>query len=124
MKKIVYSILITLLAALTGGHALAIPSQSGCYVEELIFSVPKNQRQHFINIDKTYWTTFLEKQKGFLSKEYFYNDQKLLIRIKWKNEAAMSHAGMIAKKMNKQDNININDVKLIQSNSFRDQQCR
>lgn len=62
-------------------------------VERLHFQVQPDKMETFINADTKVWTSWLQRQPGYISKQYVrYPAGQLTVLVFWKNEQAMKQA--------------------------------
>ncbi len=57
-------------------------------IEELRLSVPNEYKNVWLNAEKEIWEPWLAKQEGFISRKFFYNEEKeeALVLVNWENK--------------------------------------
>jgi uncharacterized protein (TIGR03792 family) len=62
-------------------------------VERLHFQIKPGKIEDFINADTKVWTSWLQRQPGYISKQYVrYPAGQLTVLVFWKSEQAMQKA--------------------------------
>ena len=84
--------------------------QSGQIVEELRLSVPSELKETWLKAEKTFWEPWLSKQKGFMGRQIFWDEQKqeALILVNWESKELwksipMSEVNLVQEKF--EDNV-------------------
>lgn len=62
-------------------------------VERLHFQIKPGKEEDFLNADNKIWTSWLQRQPGYISKQYVrYPAGQLTILVFWKDENSMRKA--------------------------------